>query len=211
LTGRFITLEGIEGVGKSTNLEYVAEWLRDQGKTVVVTREPGGTPVAEQIRSVILDSDRNELPPLSELLLMFAARAAHLEALVSPALARGEWVVCDRFTDSSFAYQGAGRGLPMETIALLDDQVLRGQRPDLTILLDLPLEESVRRRADRTHRDRFELEQDAFFARVRAGYLEIAERERDRVQLVDAGRPIEEVQAEIVVILGNFLNRISNE
>ena len=146
MTGKFITLEGIEGVGKSTHLEAVASWLRERGHSFVLTREPGGTPIAERIRSIILDESPDELPALAELLLMFAARAAHLETLIRPALSRGEWVVCDRFIDATYAYQGAGRGLSTKFIAELAEMIQQGLRPDLTILLDLPLAMSSRRR-----------------------------------------------------------------
>ena len=205
MTGKFITLEGIEGVGKSTHLEFVASWVREQGHSVVVTREPGGTPIAERIRSVILEESRDELPPLAELLLMFAARAAHLETLIKPALSRGEWVVCDRFIDATYAYQGAGRGLSTDFIAELAEIVQQGLRPDLTILLDVPLAMSLQRRAAPDQRDRFEREQDAFFARVQTGYRDIAAREPERVRTVASDRPIEEVQADIAEIMTNYL------
>jgi dTMP kinase len=205
VTGKFITLEGIEGVGKSTHLKFVASWLREQGHSVVVTREPGGTPIAEQIRSVILEGSTDKLPPLAELLLMFAARAAHLETLIRPALSRGEWVVCDRFIDASYAYQGAGRGLSMEIIEELEAIVQQGLRPDLTILLDVPLAVSSRRRARRDQRDRFEREQDPFFERVQTAYREIAAREPERVRTVLSDRPLEEVQADIAAIMSNFV------
>lgn len=205
MTGKFITLEGIEGVGKSTHLRFVASWLREQGHSVVVTREPGGTPIAEQIRSVILKESTDKLPPLAELLLMFAARAAHLETLIRPALSRGEWVVCDRFIDATYAYQGAGRGLSTDFIAELAEIVQQGLRPDLTILLDVPLAMSLQRRAAPDQRDRFEREQDAFFARVQTGYRDIAAREPERVRTVASDRPIEEVQADIAEIMTNYL------
>ena len=204
MTGKFITLEGIEGVGKSTHLEYVASWLRERGHAVVVTREPGGTPIAERIRSVILEESRDELPALAELLLLFAARAAHLETLIRPALSRGEWVVCDRFIDATYAYQGAGRGLSTDIIAELAAIVQQGLRPDLTILLDIPLAMSLQRRVARDQRDRFEREHDAFFARVQKGYREIAAREPERVRTVASDRPIAEVKAAIAEIMTNY-------
>lgn len=204
VTGKFITLEGIEGVGKSTHLEYVASWLRERGHAVVVTREPGGTPIAERIRSVILEESRDELPALAELLLLFAARAAHLETLIRPALSRGEWVVCDRFIDATYAYQGAGRGLSTDIIAELAAIVQQGLRPDLTILLDIPLAMSLQRRVARDQRDRFEREHDAFFARVQKGYREIAAREPERVRTVASDRPIAEVKAAIAEIMTNY-------
>lgn len=205
MTGKFITLEGIEGVGKSTHLQFVASWLRERGYSVVVTREPGGTPVAEQIRSVLLEESTDEIPPLAELLLMFAARAAHLETRIRPALSRGEWVVCDRFIDATYAYQGAGRGLSSEVIEALAEIVQQGLRPDLTILLDVPLAVSLQRRAAWDQRDRFEREQDPFFARVQAAYRDIAAREPERVRTVVTDRPIEEVQADIAGIMSNYV------
>ncbi len=201
MTGKFITLEGIEGVGKSTHLESVASWLRERGHSFVLTREPGGTPIAERIRSIILDESPDELPALAELLLMFAARAAHLETLIRPALSRGEWVVCDRFIDATYAYQGAGRGLSTKFIAELAEMIQEGLRPDLTILLDLPLAMSSQRRVVRDQRDRFESEHDAFFARVQKGYRDIAAREPERVRTVASDRPIAEVKSAIAEIM----------
>ena len=201
MTGKFITLEGIEGVGKSTHLESVADWLRERGHSFVLTREPGGTPIAERIRSIILDESPDELPALAELLLMFAARAAHLETLIRPALSRGKWVICDRFIDATYAYQGAGRGLSTKFIAELSEMLQQGLRPDLTILLDLPLATSSQRRALRGQKDRFESEQDAFFARVQKGYRDIAAREPERVRTVASNRPIAEVKSAIAKIM----------
>ncbi len=199
--GQFITLEGIEGIGKSTNLEFIAECCREAGQAVVTTREPGGTPSAEAIRDFILASSRTDLSDLAELLLMFAARAEHLDGLIRPALAAGKTVICDRFTDASFAYQGGGRGLPEASIATLRDLVQGDLRPNLTILLDAPLEVSARRMADRDVQDRFEQEKLAFFGRVRQAYLEIAANEPDRVRVIDANRPLDQVQADIRQLL----------
>jgi len=201
VSGKFITLEGIEGVGKSTHLESVADWLRERGHSYVLTREPGGTPIAERIRSIILDESSDELPALAELLLMFAARAAHLETVIRPALSRGEWVVCDRFIDATYAYQGAGRGLSTKFIAGLAEVIQQGLQPDLTILLDVPLAMSSQRRALRDQEDRFESEHDAFFARVQKGYLEIAACEPERVKTVASDRPIAEVKSAIAEIM----------
>ncbi len=197
MTGRFITIEGIEGVGKSTNVDFVAEHFRARGETAHVTREPGGTPMAERIRDLILAAGRDELSDLGELVLMFAARAEHLESLIRPALERGETVVCDRFTDASFAYQGGGRGLDPEVIDRLRIAVQGPLQPHLTLLLDAPLEVSAERIAGRDWQDRFEQEKTEFFGRVRAVYLEIAAREPDRVKLIDASQPPESVQAAI--------------
>lgn len=203
--GRFITLEGVEGVGKSTNLQFVADHLRRAGRTVVVTREPGGVPCAERIRDVLLAGDAGSMPAMSELLLMFAARAAHLEELILPALAAGSWVVCDRFTDASYAYQGAGRGLPEAFIGQLEQAVQGDLRPDLTLLLDADLEATGRRRAQRGVTDRFEREDGEFFRRVRAGYLARAVAHPDRVRVVSASEPLAIVQARLREVLDEFL------
>ncbi len=175
-SGIFITIEGIEGVGKSTNLEFVADYFRARGHVVRLTREPGGTESAERIRNLILETPGDGLTDMAELLLMFAARAEHLAQLIVPALERGETVICDRFTDATFAYQGGGRGLPTARIETLQELVQGELRPDLTLLLDAPTEVSVERIAGRGWKDRFEQEQAAFFGRVRAAYLAIAAR-----------------------------------
>lgn len=204
MNGRLITIEGIEGVGKTTNLNFIANWLQERGINVLLTREPGGTAVAEEIRKVLLNPD-NELTSECELLLMFAARSAHLDELIRPALARGDWVVCDRFTDASYAYQGGGRGLSMDAIDKLKDIVQQGLVPDLTLLLDVPMEVSEQRRAARGATDRFEAEQISFFRRVQATYHEIAAAEPDRVKLIDAALPLPEVQAKIAQVLQIFI------
>lgn len=188
--GRFITLEGVEGAGKSTLLQSLAEVLRARGLAVCATREPGGTPLAESIRRLVLDRRAENVPPATELLLMFAARAAHVAQLIEPALARGEWVLCDRFTDASRAYQGGGRGLDPQAIEALAAVAHPGLSPDLTLLLDLPPETGLARaRARAGHGDRFEDEQLAFFARVRARYLELAAVEPVRIRVLDATLP----------------------
>ncbi len=194
--GRFITVEGIEGVGKSTNLSFVANELRRAGHAVVETREPGGTSLGERIRELLL-SPETRIGPLTELLLMFAARATHLDEVIRPALGSGKWVVCDRFTDASHAYQGGGRGLPASTIDALAALVQGDLRPDLTLLLDAPLKIAVERQAGRGHRDRFEQEPAEFFGRVREAYLGLAASNPDRVRLIDAGRTLPEVQEDI--------------
>lgn len=198
---RFITVEGIEGVGKSTNMAFISAWLEERGQRVTVTREPGGTPGAEAIRRLVLETDRDQIPDQSELLLMFAARAAHLQTLILPALEAGDFVLCDRFTDASYAYQGYGRGLSLEAIEVLETLVQGALRPQLTVLLDGSFELSVARRADRTETDRFEQEQLAFFERVRAGYLAIAAEHPGRVKRVAAEQSLVDVQKDIALIL----------
>ena len=207
MEGKFITLEGIEGVGKSTNLEFVANYLTERGKNVVTTREPGGTPVGEHLRDVLLNSAPGTVPETCELLMMFAARAAHLDEVIMPALKRGCWVVCDRFTDASYAYQGGGRGLADEVIDALRRIVQGDFRPDLTILLDAPLSVSIARRQDRGHSDRFEVEEAEFFQRVRSKYLEIAAREPERMVTVDASRNLEQVQSALRSVLELILDK----
>ncbi|BBI61238.1 thymidylate kinase [Vreelandella sulfidaeris] len=201
--GRFITLEGGEGVGKSTNVSFVAEWLEAQGLDVVLTREPGGTERGEAIRALLLDPAPQE--PLhvdAELLLMFAARAQHLAEKILPALARGAWVVCDRFTDATFAYQGGGRGIASERIAVLEKFVQQGLSPDLTLLLDMPQEAAKQRLESRLRdrheqRDRFEQEQADFFQAVREAYLARATEAPERFAVIDAQCALEKVQEQI--------------
>jgi dTMP kinase len=197
VSGRLITIEGIEGVGKSTNVNFVADYFRARGATVIITREPGGTEIGERIRELILMTPGEGLSDLGELLLMFAARAEHLAGLILPALARGDTVVCDRFTDATFAYQGGGRGLNWEVIAALRDIVQGTLRPDLTLLLDAPTEVSVERIVGREWLDRFEQERADFFGRVRQAYLSIAAQEPGRVQVINASMPLPEVQLAI--------------
>jgi dTMP kinase len=204
----FITLEGIEGLGKSTNLDFIADLCQQAGHDVVVTREPGGTPAAEAIREFILQRSHEDLSDLAELMLMFAARAEHLTGLIRPALARGATVICDRFSDASFAYQGGGRGLPMASIATLRDLVQNDLRPDLTILLDAPLEVSAARMAARDYQDRFEQEKLEFFGRVKQAYLDIARQEPARVKIVDADQPLEQVQKMIKQLLQQHIIHI---
>ena len=205
--GKFITIEGVEGVGKSTNVDYVANHLRRAGLTVVTTREPGGTPVAEQIRSVLLDSSPGSVSDACELLLMFAARSSHVETLIRPALSRGDWVICDRFVDATYAYQGGGRGMSTQAIANLEALVLDGLKPDLTLLLDAPLDVAERRRHKRGTSDRFEVEEREFFERVRQSYRAIARDNPERVKLVDAGGDIASVTAKLAEILSDFLEK----
>jgi dTMP kinase len=209
MAGLFITFEGGEGVGKTTQLRRVGEWLRSRGIETLETREPGGTPRAEQIRQLLLAREGEPMPPASELLLMFAARALHLANAVRPALDRGAWVLCDRFTDATYAYQGGGRGVPTREIDALADIVHRGRWPDLTLLLDAPAATGLRRALARTGSagpDRFESEQLDFFERVRATYLERARREPQRVRVIDASQDAESVfmaiQREIEPLVG---------
>ena len=204
MKGRFITLEGGEGVGKSTNLAFVATLLREAGRTVDVTREPGGTPLAERVRALVVDHADEPMPPAAELLLMFAARSIHLENRIRPALARGAWVVCDRFTDATYAYQGGGRGADPAWIADLERRVQRGLRPDLTLLLDADPGVGLARAEARGAADRFEAERLAFFRDVRALYLARARAEPERFRVIDADRPLGEVQADIAAALGEL-------
>lgn len=204
--GRFITLEGIEGAGKSSLQKALAAGLQQRGISVVCTREPGGTPLAEQIRALVLARRADGMPPATELLLMFAARAAHVAELIEPALARGDWVLCDRFTDASRAYQGAGRGLDTETIEQLAAVAHPGLAPDLTLLLDLSPEEGLARARGRGGEgDRFEDEELEFFEHVRLGYLEQAAREPRRIHVLDASHPPAAVQAAALRLLEALL------
>jgi dTMP kinase len=198
---RFVTLEGIEGVGKSTQVERLSAALKTRGIAHVVTREPGGTPLAESIRQVVLTAREESLPPTAELLLMFAARAVHLANHIEPNLAAGRWVICDRFTDATYAYQGGGRQLSVAHIAKLESMVQGARRPDVTILLDAPVERALARAAARnagTVADRFERERGEFFERVRSVYRARAAAEPNRIIVIDAALPVEEVGAQIL-------------
>lgn len=196
--GKFITLEGVDGAGKSTHVGFVADWLRQQGREVIVTREPGGTPLGENLRELLLHRD---MDADTELLLMFAARQEHLAALIWPALARGAWMVSDRFTDASYAYQCGGRGIDATRIAALEAWVQRGFQPDLTLLFDVPPEVAEARRSAARTADRFEREADNFFNRVRTAYLDRAQAEPDRIRVLDARHSIAELQLEISRLL----------
>ena len=199
--GRFLTVEGGEGVGKSTNIDFLCALIRDRGFDVLATREPGGTPAAERIRELLLGHSGEPMPDTAELLLFFAARALHVENVIRPALARGTWVVCDRFTDATLAYQGAGRGLDRERIEQLAEWVHGDLAPDLTLLLDAPVELGRDRAERRGDADRMEGEQAAFHARVREAYLAQAKREPGRFRVIDASRPLDRVQAGIEAAL----------
>nr|WP_279653359.1 dTMP kinase [Pseudomonas morbosilactucae] len=207
VTGLFITLEGPEGAGKSTNREYLAERLRAAGIEVLLTREPGGTPLAERIREVLLTPGDEVMNADTELLLVFAARAQHLAAVIRPALARGAVVLCDRFTDSTYAYQGGGRGLSVERIATLERFVQGELRPDLTLVFDLPVEIGLARASARGRLDRFEQEGRVFFEAVRNAYLKRAEADPARYQLVDAAQPLAQVQQALDGLLPQLLER----
>jgi len=195
--GKFITFEGIEGVGKSTNIAHFTSVLESHGIEVLTTREPGGTPMAERIRAIVAGHGDEPLPDIAELLLIFAARSLHINNVVEPALRAGTWVVCDRFTDSSRAYQGGGRGLPMADIDRIADWVHGDLWPDLTILLDASVETGLARAERRGKPDRFESEQAEFFRRVRQTYLELARAEPKRFVVIDAGRELEAVKQDI--------------
>jgi len=202
--GRFITLEGIEGAGKTTQIEVVCAYLAEQGHTVVRTREPGGAPLAERIRALLLDPAATGMAKDTELLLMFAARAEHLARTIRPALAEGAWVVCDRFTDATYAYQGGGRGLAAARIAALEELVQGPLRPDLTLLFDVPVTVGLARAERRSAVDRFEAETIDFFDRVRAAYLARAAAEPGRIRRVDAGGDPGSVAAAVRAILADF-------
>lgn len=195
--GKFITVEGSEGVGKSTNINHLRVRLEEAGIEVVQTREPGGTPLGEEIRELLLDHRHTGMSQDAELMLMFAARAEHLAQVILPALERGKWVLCDRFTDASHAYQGGGRGIPAERITALEEWVQQGLQPDLTLLLDIDPEIGLERAGKRGALDRFESEEIAFFHRVRATYLERAAQFPERFHVVDATKSLEQVQHEI--------------
>jgi dTMP kinase len=202
--GRFITLEGIEGAGKSTVARFARDWLVARGITVCLTREPGGTPLAERVRQLVLDRQGEPITPVTETLLMFAARGLHLENLIRPALARGHWVICDRFTDATRAYQGGGRGVSAEWIEQLASAVHRDLQPDCTLLLDLPVAtglERVKLRSGSAPTDRFEEEPARFFERVRATYLGLARAEPARIRIIDASRALADVEKQVAAAL----------
>ena len=206
MAGQFISVEGIEGVGKSSNMAVLVETLRAAGIDVLTTREPGGTPLAESIRDMLVRPGEEKISDISELLLIFAARSQNVRNVIRPALDDGQWVVSDRFTDSSRAYQGGGRGLSMQTIDKLANWVHPETWPDLTLLLDAPVETGMRRAGARGAPDRFEQEQHDFFARVRDCYLDLAANEPHRFVVVDATRDLDTVNAEVAQIASRFLN-----
>ena len=195
----FITLEGSEGVGKTSNMEYIQSLLQQQSIDYIVTREPGGTAMGEALREMLLGEDFKGMADDTELLLMFAARAEHVARVIRPALAEGKWVLCDRFTDATYAYQGGGRGLDVQRIAGLEQWVLGDLRPDLTLLLDAPVAVGRERAGKRSAPDRFEQEQEAFFERVRKAYLDLASQQPSRIKVIDASVELSAVQAQIKV------------
>ncbi|NNG13312.1 MAG: dTMP kinase [Halobacteria archaeon] len=206
MKGKFITVEGIEGVGKTTNIAFIQKLISAAGKEVVLTREPGGTPLGEAIRGLLLDPQYTGMNADCELQLMFAARAEHLAKVVRPAMVAGHWVLCDRFTDATYAYQGGGRGIDVERIARLEQWVQGDFRPDLTLLLDVPVEIGLERAGNRGALDRFEQEEVAFFERVRQAYLEMARTHDGRYRVIDASQPLEAVQRQLVTELQPELN-----
>lgn len=208
MTGLFITLEGPEGAGKSTNREYLAQRLREQGIEVLLTREPGGTPLAERIRELLLTPSDEAMAADTELLLVFAARAQHLARVIRPALARGVVVLCDRFTDATYAYQGGGRGLPEARIAELECFVQGDLRPDLTLVFDLPVEVGLQRAEARGRLDRFEQEAHGFFEAVRQAYLRRAASAPDRYRIVNAAQSLVDVQRALDSLLPELLERV---
>ncbi|AFU97935.1 dTMP kinase [Simiduia agarivorans] len=206
-SGLFVTVEGTEGVGKTTNMAFVQQYLEARGINVLRTREPGGTPLAENIRELLLAQRDETVDSTAELLLVFAARAQHFNQVICPALAEGNWVLCDRFTDATYAYQGAGRGLDVSLIAQLEQVVQGPLRPDCTLLLDIDVSAGLARAGRRGALDRFETEAQAFFERVRQCYLSRAQAEPHRFRVVDAGQSLEQVQAELAAVLDQLLAR----
>ncbi len=209
MRGRFITLEGLEGCGKSTQIPLLKNWIEARGIAVTATREPGGTPLAERIRELVLHASAERIPPECELLLMFAARATHLANRIRPELARGTWVLCDRFTDATYAYQGAGRGIAEAHIRALEVLVHSDVKPDLTLLIDVPvavgLERARARRGGAAH-DRFETEEARFFERVREGFLRRARAEPGRIKIIDGNQAVESVAVSIQQHVGPLLS-----
>ena len=209
MSGLFITIEGIECVGKSTNTKFIANYLKKRGIKTHQTREPGGTLLAEKIRNILLFQENENISPLSELFLLFAARDANIQQVIKPALREGRWVICDRFTDASFAYQGYGRELGYETVATFKEIVHANFDPDITFLLDAPLN-VIKSRSKLNVNDRFESESNVFFNKVRNGYLEIADRFTERVKVIDASKPIQDVQTQIVEYLKELVKNHGN-
>ncbi len=199
--GFFITLEGGEGVGKTTNLSFIKQQLQFAGFDVLTTREPGGTQLAEKIRQLLLEEKDEQVSEQAELLMMFAARAQHIQQVIKPALEQGKCVLCDRFTDATYAYQGGGREMDMKMIAWLEEKVQNGLKPDLTFLLDAPIEIGMQRANKRGKLDRFESEQQAFFQRVRKTYLQRAEEYPEVIKIINADQPLQQVQDNIELMI----------
>ncbi|MEC9313509.1 MAG: dTMP kinase [Pseudomonadota bacterium] len=207
MNGKFISIEGIEGAGKSTQLSFIRDFLETRGKRVVVSREPGGTELGEQIRELLLAPREDGMSEDAELLLMFAARAEHIHQVIKPALERGDWVLCDRFVDATFAYQGGGRGIDRNRIETISDWTLKGLETDLTLLFDLPVAVGQSRVIKRQQeKDRFEQEKAAFFEKIRDCYLQRAEAEPKRIKCIDASRDIEAIQSQLSEILIELLS-----
>ena len=204
-SAKFITVEGGEGVGKSTNMAFIGEWLERHNIPYIATREPGGTPLAEEIRALLVKPRAEPVAENTELLLMFAARAQHIAEVIMPALRRGQWVLCDRFTDATYAYQGGGRGIDRTKIAQLESLVQGGLRPDMTLLLDIAVKQGLARARERGEPDRFEQEELFFFNAVRDCYLQRASEERHRYRIVDASLPLADVQRSLAIHLKQFL------
>jgi|TARA_B100001093_G_scaffold166909_1_gene159509 dTMP kinase len=211
MVAKFITVEGTEGVGKTTNINFIKSWLKQNEIKFVATREPGGTPLAEEIRDLLLKPRDELVVSTAELLLMFAGRAQHLNKVILPALQADTWVLCDRFTDATYAYQGFGRQMTSELIVQLENIVQGDIRPDLTLLLDIPVEIGLERANDRSDPDRFEQEQQDFFNRVRAGYLSLANENSDRYVVIDASQEIQGVQTDIALALDTFYKSLGHE
>ena len=201
----FITVEGIEGAGKTTCLSLIEQRIQQRGHSLLVTREPGGSPLGEDLRNLLLGHRHEGMADDTELLLMFAARAEHLHARIIPALNAGSWVLCDRFTDATYAYQGYGRGIDLERIATLETWVQGESRPDLTLLMDLPVKTGLERAGKRSTPDRFESQTLAFFERVRNGYLSLAEAAPDRFRVIDAAQSLQQVSEQVVAAIDAFL------
>lgn len=209
--GKFITVEGVEGVGKTTNMAFIQSWLERQGIDHIKTREPGGTPLAEDIRELLLSPRDEAVNENTELLLMFAARAQHLAEVIVPALERGQWVLCDRFTDATYAYQGGGRGVAMEKIGLLENLVQEQLRPDITLILDAPVAQGLERANKRSQPDRFEQEKLDFFEQVRECYLSRAKKIPMQYRIVDASQSLAQVQLDLGEQLNQFMEASCNE
>ena len=207
--GTFITLEGIEGVGKTTLMGFLAEYLHQHNVPLLVTREPGGTPLADDIRHFLLSEHEEKVQPETELLLMFAARAQHVQNVIRPALEAGKLVLCDRFTDTTYAYQGAGRGVNPAKIKMLEDVVQDGLKPELTILLDAPIEICLQRIQERKKTDRFESETKQFFQKARNAYLEMATTEPTRFHVVDATQPVETLHEQLLKIFKSIVEKFT--
>jgi len=207
MIGKFISIEGIEGAGKSTQLAFIRRYLSENDKQLVVTREPGGTDLGEQIRTLLLTPTTSGMAVDTELLLMFAARAEHIEQVIKPALARGDWVLSDRFVDATFAYQGGGRGIDLQRITTLSEWALKGLQTDVTFLFDLSVELGQQRVLSRNQGiDRFEQEKVDFFQRIRQSYLQLARQEPNRIKVIDASKTIVEIELQLSTLLDNLLN-----